>query len=116
MNVRSINYHNRKFRTISNSNNGATSSDTEFHYKQIGNIVFADYLGGSIRYGHLIGIVNEYGTIDMRYHQVNTAGDLMTGICQSHPEILSNGKIRLHESWQWTSGDWSKGESIVEEI
>tara|TARA_B110000259_G_scaffold11504_1_gene12482 strand:+ start:72 stop:215 length:144 start_codon:yes stop_codon:yes gene_type:complete len=25
-------------------------------------------------------------------------------------------KIRLHESWEWTSGDKSKGQSIIEEI
>jgi hypothetical protein len=40
----------------------------------------------------------------------------MTGICRSTPEILPDGRIRLHEKWQWTSGDRSSGESIVEEI
>jgi hypothetical protein len=52
----------------------------------------------------------------MRYHQVNTKGELMTGICFSTPEILLNGKIRLHEKWEWTSGDKSVGESIIEEL
>ena len=52
----------------------------------------------------------------MRYHHVNTKGELMTGICESTPEVLSNGKIRLHEEWKWTSGDCSYGKSIVEEI
>lgn len=40
----------------------------------------------------------------------------MTGTCNSRPELLKNGKIRLHEEWQWTSGDKSKGKSILEEI
>ena len=40
----------------------------------------------------------------------------MTGICYSKPEVQSNGKIRLHETWKWTSGDKSNGESILEEI
>ncbi len=40
----------------------------------------------------------------------------MTGICHSNPEILKSGKIRLHEKWQWTSGNLTKGESIIEEI
>jgi hypothetical protein len=40
----------------------------------------------------------------------------MTGVCHSKPEILKNGKIRLHETWQWTSGDQSKGKSILEEV
>lgn len=34
----------------------------------------------------------------------------------STPEILSNGKIRLLEQWQWTNGDNSTGKSIIEEI
>ena len=39
----------------------------------------------------------------------------MTGICQSTPELLPNGKLRLHEAWQWTAGDRSKGSSVIEE-
>lgn len=110
-----INYNNRIFKPVINSENGETSSETTFHYKQNGNILTAEYSGGKIVYGHLVGLVDESGHIDMRYHQINTAGELMTGICHSKPEILENGKIRLHETWQWTSGDMSKGESVIEE-
>ena len=108
-----INYNNKSFRPISNSENGETSCETVFHYKQRGNILSSEYSGGKIKYGHLIGLVDPNGTIEMRYHQVNDKGELMTGICVSKPEILANGKIRLHESWKWTSGDQSKGESII---
>jgi len=110
-----INYNNKSFRPISNSENGETSNETIFHYKQTGNILSSEYSGGKIKYGHLIGLVDANGTIEMRYHQVNNKDELMTGICVSKPEILANGKIRLHESWKWTSGDQSKGESIIEE-
>jgi hypothetical protein len=55
----------------------------------------------------LIGIVDEVGNIDMRYHQINMKDGIMTGICKSKPEILENGKIRLHEIWEWTSFDYS---------
>lgn len=110
-----INYHNKKFQPISNTANGETSAQTIFHYQQEGNILTANYQGGAIVKGHLIGLVDEEGNIDMRYHQVNAQGELMTGQCFSRPEVLDNGKIRLHESWQWTSGDGSKGESVIEE-
>jgi len=40
----------------------------------------------------------------------------MTGVCRSVPEVMSNGKIRLHETWQWTSGDGSGGSSVLGEI
>lgn len=110
-----MNYNDKIFRPISNSANGETSEQTVFHYKQTGNILTAEYAGGQIQTGHLIGLVDELGNIDMRYHQVNEKGELMTGICQSTPERLPSGKIRLHEQWEWTSGDKSKGTSIIEE-
>ncbi len=111
-----MNYNNKKFRPISNTENGETSSETIFHYKQEGTILTSTYSGGKIIKGHLIGLVDENGNIDMRYHQINEKGELMTGICNSTPEILENGKIRLHEKWQWTTDDNSKGNSILEEI
>lgn len=111
-----MNYHNKKFKPITNSDNGEVTTDTIFHYKQENDILTCEYGGGQIIKGHLIGIVDEQGNIDMRYHQVNHKGELMTGVCRSKPEIMSNGKLRLIESWQWTSGDKSEGYSILEEI
>lgn len=111
-----MNYHNKKFRPLSNSDNGESSDETIFHYKQQCNVLTAEYAGGKIKYGHLIALVDQDGNIDMRYHQINDKGELMTGICTSRPEILENGKIRLHETWQWTSGDCSKGQSVLEEL
>lgn len=111
-----INYHNKTFKPISSSENSETSSETVFLYKQHQNILTSNYSGGNIIKGHLIGLVDDDGTIHMRYHQINKNGDLMTGICISKPEITSNGKIKLYESWEWTSGDKSKGHSVLEEI
>ena len=110
-----IDYNGKIFKPIVNTDNGETSHETVFLYKQVGNILTSEYSGGKIKKGHLIGLVDDNGNIDMRYHQVNNNGEIMTGICKSNPEILENGKIRLHESWQWTSGDKSKGKSIIEE-
>lgn len=112
----SLNYHNKKFRPIANSDNGEVSSDMVFHYKQEGNVLTCKYHGENILSGHLIGLVDQEGKIEMKYHQVNRNGDLMTGTCLSVPERMENGKIRLHEKWRWTSGDQSKGESVLEEI
>jgi len=111
-----MNYNNKKFRPIVNSENGETSHDTIFEYKQTGNILTSEYKGGQILYGHLIGLVDENGNIEMRYHQVNLKGELMTGICHSEPELTAEGKIRLNENWKWTSGDMSSGKSVLEEI
>ena len=100
-----MNYNGRTFRPVSNTENGETSGETLFQYKQVGNILTSEYAGGRIKQGHLIGLVDDAGNIEMRYHQVNDKNELMTGVCRSVPEILANGKIRLHEEWKWTSGD-----------
>jgi len=111
-----MNYNNKRFRPVSTSSNGEVSESMVFHYRQSGNVLTCEYSGENIFAGHLIGIVDPDGNIDMRYHQVNAQGQLMTGVCHSRPEVLPNGKIRLHESWRWTSGDGSMGQSILEEI
>lgn len=110
-----INYNGRIFCPVQNSENGETTAETIFEYQQNGKILTSEYSGGQIVSGHLIGLVDENGEIDMRYHQVNIKGELMTGICHSKPEILPNGKIRIYEEWKWTSGDQSSGKSILEE-
>lgn len=111
-----INYNGRIFRTINNSSNGEANEETIFRYWQSSNIVWAEYSGGGITRGHLIAIADADGNLDMRYHHINDKNEVMTGICRSKPEILNNGKIRLHEEWEWTCKDRSKGYSIIEEI
>lgn len=111
-----MNYNSKRFRPVESSENGETTVETIFEYKQSGNILTSEYRGGKIVSGHLIGLVDENGNIEMRYHQVNAKGELMTGICFSKPKIIANGKIRLYEEWKWTSGDKSNGKSILEEL
>ena len=98
-----------------NSETGEVSSETVFHYHQKNNLVWAEYAGGEIVFGNLIAKVTDNDSLEMRYQHLNKNGELMTGKCFSVPETLSDGRIQLHEKWQWTSGDFSKGESIVEE-
>ncbi|MDB5195842.1 MAG: n-acetylglutamate synthase, partial [Flaviaesturariibacter sp.] len=72
--------------------------------------------GGAIVSGQLIAVCNEAGALDMRYHHINTAGELLAGTCRSIPKRLPSGAIRLHESWQWTGGKAGTGQSSIEEI
>jgi hypothetical protein len=92
------------------------ANETKFHYKQVGNILSSEYSGGKFLTRHLIGLEDKDGNIDVKYHQLNIRHELMNGVCKSKPEILNNGKIRLHETWEWASGDKSKGNSIIEEL
>ena len=111
-----INYDKRVFKPVSNSETGEVSAETRFYYRQEKTYVWAEYFGGEILRGSLVAKVAEDGSLEMRYQHLNKSGELMTGKCFSTPEILPGGKIRLHEKWQWTCGDLSSGESVVEEI
>jgi hypothetical protein len=110
-----INYDNRYFVPKVNSANGEVNAGTLFHYRQRERVVWATYEGGDVQFGTLVARVSEDGSLDMRYSHVNREGELMTGHCRSVPEVLADGRLRLHERWRWTSGDESEGESIVEE-
>jgi hypothetical protein len=110
-----INYDNRVFKSVQNSATGEVSGETLFNYHQKDDLVWAEYSGGAIRFGNLIAKVLEDNSLEMRYQHLNEKGELMTGKCFSTPEILPDGRIRLYEKWQWTSGDFSSGESVIEE-
>ena len=111
-----VDYDGRCFRPVVNTPNGEVSGETLFRYHQRGALVWATYEGGGITHGHLIATADAAGALDMRYHHVNAGGELMTGRCRSTPERLPDGRLRLHEVWQWTSGDGSAGRSVVEEV
>jgi hypothetical protein len=111
-----INYNNRTFSSVSNSSSGEVTGETRFYYKHVENVLWATYSGGAIKFGTLTGLIHEDGSLDFRYSHVNSDDAIMTGRCNSTPEMLPDGRIRLHEKWQWTSGDLSAGESIVEEV
>lgn len=111
-----INYHNRRFVSVNNTANGEVTAETIFQYHQEGALVWATYRGGAIVFGTLIAKVDERDCLEMRYQHLNAAGELMTGRCRSTPELLPDGRLRLYEAWQWTTGDGTQGESVIEEL
>lgn len=109
-------YGGRLFRVVSVTGQSDTNSETIFQYSQKGDVVTAEYSGGDIRYGHLIGKLETDGNFASSYHHVTDDGVLMTGTCYTRHEMIAGDKMRLHEKWQWTSGDKSSGTSVLEEI
>ena len=111
-----LDYDDRKFASVESFATGEAGPKTVFHYHQDGDVVWATYEGGAVRRGTLIARSDDEGNLEARYGHLNASSGLMTGECRSTPEVLSDGRIRLHEEWRWTSGDRSSGRSIVEEI
>jgi hypothetical protein len=112
----SVDYGGRRFRSVENSSTGEVGPETVFDYRQEGDLVWATYEGGAVRFGTLVATADPEGRLDVRYGHVNRSGELMTGECRTTPERLPDGRLRLHEGWRWTSGDRSSGTSVVEEI
>jgi len=110
-----INLNNKKFKSEFNSKNGEVSDQTIFSYNQKDNIIWAEYGGGQIIKGSIIGkIIDNH--IEFVYQHTNKENELMTGNCKSYPEYTENGKIRLKEIWKWTCKDNSSGKSTLIEI
>lgn len=113
---RALNLDGRVFRAARNSENGEVGAETVFHYRQEGPVVAADYSGGAVLRGHLLGRWREDGRLEFAYHHLNTDGVVMAGRCVSEAVERPDGRILLKEEWQWFTGDRSAGSSEVLEV
>ena len=111
-----INYHGRKFSGMTNTPNGQVNGDTIFRYEQHDDILTATYSGGRILEGYILGRVMQNSSLQFVYHHIDDNGHLRSGHCVSIPQVLPDGRIRLHEKWAWTFGGAGTGESMVEEL
>ena len=116
MSFKKFDYNDKKFVGVSNSTDGEVDSTTVFHYLESNGTLKGTYSGGQIVAGQLLGKVNQDGTLEFLYHHLNQAGDLKSGTCFSKPEELPDGRIRLHEKWQWLDEKGLTGISVIEEI
>ena len=110
----SVSLDGRHLAGVRNSADGEVDSSTVFHYREAGGAVWADYAGGRIRRGHLIG-TRRGDELDFRYVHLDVDGNTASGHCTSRVEVLDDGRVRLHETWRWESRDGA-GRSVVEEL
>ncbi|MDI2124537.1 hypothetical protein [Yinghuangia seranimata] len=92
---------------------GEVDAGTAFSYHEADGVVWADYAGGDIVRGHLVG-TRDGDTIDFRYVQLNAAGETSSGHCRSTLTELPDGRLRMTETWEWESRPGT-GTSTVEE-
>ena len=98
---------------VSNSASGEVSGDTVFHYREHDGAVWAEYAGGSVVRGYLVG-TRTGDALDFRYVHLSVGGGTASGHCTAQLEVLADGRIRSHETWEWESREGS-GRSVVEE-
>ena len=114
--MKNINFHGKTFALLANSENGEVSTETLFLYKQDGELVTADYSGGTIRHGKLIAKQNENGDLEMVYNCLINDGELKSGKAHAKVSINSNEKVQLDLDWEWLDGDRTTGTSTYIEL
>lgn len=109
-------YEGKVFIPKSNSVNGEVNYQTIFNYHQDETVLYADYAGGDILRGYLIGKIEKDNTLNFHYQHLNIHNEIRIGKCHSIPIVQEDGSIELHEEWQWLNLDQSKGSSILIEV
>ncbi|MFF8957015.1 hypothetical protein [Streptomyces sp. NPDC014894] len=92
---------------------GQVGTGTRFRYHESEGRIWAEYEGGDVVRGHLVG-TREGDRLDFRYVQLTTDGTTSSGHCVSTVLDLPDGRVRLEETWEWESREGS-GVSVVEE-
>lgn len=87
---------------------------TRFTYHEADGRIWAEYAGGGIVHGRLVG-TRDGDRLDFRYVQLGLDGGTSSGHCVSTVVELPDGRVRLEESWRWESREGS-GTSVVEQL
>ena len=93
---------------------GHVGTRTRFAYHEKDGEIWAEYTGGDVVRGHLVG-TRAGDRLDFRYVQLKTDGTTSSGHCVSEVVELSDGRVRLDETWKWESQPGS-GTSVVEQV
>lgn len=106
--------NNIKMNVVHTDGIGVVNKDTYFNFKQTENIVIAEYSGGGIKTGYLIGKL-ENDKLEFRYVQLQTDGMLDGGKSYCEVKILKDGRIQIIEHFQWETRE-GNGTNIFEEL
>lgn len=109
-----INFNNKTFALLENSENGKVTNQTIFKYQQEGNLVTADYFGGTIKYGKIIARLDG-NQLNMLYQCLTTNDELKAGKAIADITFNENGKILLTLNWEWLIDGNGKGVSVYVE-
>lgn len=93
---------------------GQVGTGTRFTYHEKDGEIWAEYAGGDIVRGYLVG-TRRGDRLDFRYVQLKHDGGTSCGHCVSTVGELPDGRVRLTETWEWESQAGS-GTSVVEQV
>lgn len=101
-------------RVIQTAPTGIVGRETIFQFTQKGDIVEARYSGGRVATGYLVGILTG-DLLSFRFCQINDGVQVDGGLSNGRLEPLSDGRLRIVESFTWESRG-GEGVNVFEEI
>ncbi|TDD29042.1 hypothetical protein E1218_05610 [Kribbella turkmenica] len=103
------NYDGRVFRPVGNPPDAPTG-----RYHQNGKLIWAEFGGGRLYFGRLVGTCDDTGTITATYCQLATDGTATAGKLTSVPSWTPDGTLTLTEHYHRLDG--ATGTSTIEEV
>ncbi|MDB4291944.1 hypothetical protein N9954_00950 [Maribacter sp.] len=95
-----IDFNNKTFSLVGNSENGSVTSGTVFKFKQEGNLVTAAYQGGGITYGKIIAKLED-DILHMVYQCLTDEAELKSGKATATISFNKKNKMKLTLQWEW---------------
>ncbi len=87
---------------VETDENGVIGKETIFHFHQTGSHVHAEYRGGKIEHGFLVGI-NHGQSLEFRYCQLESDGTLNGGASTCELKINEASLVQIIENFEWES-------------
>ena len=104
----------RQMYVSSTAQQGVVGSDTRLHFRQRGSRVLAQYAGGAITRGLLVGRITGMH-LAFRYTQVEESGEIHGGRSVCEVQRQHDGKLRILEHFTWRTRPGS-GTNIFDEL
>ena len=101
-----------RFRAAAISSSAQVDSETTFLYGERDGAIWAEYRGGTIARGFLVG-TRSGDRLSFRYVHLDIDGHTASGRCESIIEQGVEGLV-LEETWAWESRPGSGSSTLVE--
>lgn len=111
--MQKIDFNNKTFTLLSNSKEGKVNNETIFRYKQKGDLVTADYSGGTVIYGKIIALLKG-DKLEMLYQCLTTDNELKAGKAIADVSFTALSKIQLDLNWEWLDNEGSGQSTYLE--
>ncbi|HSW71909.1 MAG TPA: hypothetical protein VLG44_00680 [Chlamydiales bacterium] len=112
----SISLNNIRMNVIHTDASGVVNHETIFYFSESNGVISAEYSGGKISQGFLVGKFTNDNQLVFSYCQMQVDGKLDFGTSQCTVSRANNGKIILTEHFEWASRPGEFGTNIFQEM